>query len=81
MLCVDIFGGNEGAMAIVNNLISSGSKRKHIGVKSPFCKDVCVQERLVYFMYETNDQYADILTKALWHKMFIVHCAGLTNLV
>ena len=80
MLCVDIFGDNEGAMAIVNNP-SSASRSKHIGVKSPFFKELCVQERLVSFMYETKDQYADILTKALWRKTFMVHCAALMNLV
>ena len=64
MLSVNIFGDNEGAMAIVINP-SSASNSKHIGVESPFFKDFCVQERLVYFMYETKDQYADILTKAL----------------
>ena len=80
MLCVDIFGDNEGAMAIVNNP-SSASRNKHIGAKSPFFKDLCVQGRLVSFVYETKDQYADILTKALWRKKFMVHCAGLINLV
>ena len=80
MLCVDIFGDNEGTMAIVNSP-SSASRSKHIGVKSPFFKDLCVQERLVFFIYETKDQYADILTNALWRKKFMVHLAGLMSLV
>ena len=51
MLCVDILGDYESVMAIVNNP-SSASRSKHIGVKSPFFEDLCVQERLVFFMYE-----------------------------
>ena len=79
MLCVDIFGDNEGAMAIVNNP-GNASRSKHIGVKSPFFTDLCVQEQLVFFIYETKDQYADIITNALCRKKFMVHLAGLMSL-
>ena len=66
-------------MAIVNNP-SIASKSKHIGVKFDFFKDLC-RTLACDTCVGRKDQYADILTKALWRLKFMVHRTALMNLV
>ena len=79
-MCVDIFGGNEGAMAIANNP-SSASRSKHIDEKFHFIQGLVRAGEIRILHVETEDQHADILTKALWRKKFMVHRAELMNSV
>ena len=76
----DIFEHNEGAMAIANNP-SSASRSEHIDVKFSFIQELVRAEGIRILHVGTKDKHADILTKALWRKKFIVHRAALMNLV
>ena len=40
-----------------------------------------MQERFGQLNVGTKDQHADIFTKALWRKKFMVHRAALMNMV
>ena len=79
-MCVDIFGDNEGAMEIANN-IGSALRSKHIDVKFHFIQELGRAGEIRILHVQTKDQHADILTKALWRKKFMVHRAALMNLV
>ena len=77
---VDIFGDNEGAMAIANNP-SSASRSKHVDVEFYFIQGLVRAGEIRILHVGTEDQHANILTKALWRKKFMVHRAALMNLV
>jgi hypothetical protein len=79
-MCVNIFGDNEGAMAIANNP-SSASRNKHINAKFHFIQGLVRAGEIRILDVGTKDQHADILTKVLWRKKFMVHRAALMNLV
>ena len=53
MLCVDIFGDNLGAMAIVNNA-SIASRSKHIHVKFHFIQGLVRAGRFISFIQERS---------------------------
>ena len=75
---VDIFGDNEGARAIADNL-NSASRSKHIDVKL-HCKRGSIRTGEVRILHVgTELQHADVLMKALWRKKFVVHRAALMN--
>ena len=65
---VDNFGDNEGAKAIADNP-SRALKSKHIDVRLHFIRGI--------LHVGTEEQYADVLTKALWRNKFLVHRAAL----
>ena len=79
-MCVDIFGDNEGAMAIANNP-SSASRSKYIDVKFHFIRGLVRAGEIRILYVGTEDQHAGILTKAMWRKKFMVHRAALMDLV
>ena len=79
-MCVDIFGDNEGAMAIANNP-SSASRSKHIDVKFHFIQGLVRAGEIRILHVGTEHQHTDIFTKELWRKKFMVHRAGLMNSV
>ena len=79
-MCVDIFGDNEGAMAIANNP-SSASRSKQIDVKFHFIRGLVRAGEIRILHVGTEHQQADILTKALLRKKFMVHRAALINAV
>ena len=76
----DIFGDNWGTMAMANNP-SSASRSKHIDVKFHFIQGLVCAGEIWILHVRTEDQHADILTKVLWRKKFMVHRAALMNLV
>ena len=79
-MCVDIFGDNEGAMAIANNP-SSASRSKRNDIKCHFIQGLVRAGEIRILYVGTKDQHADIFTKALWRsKKFMVHRAALMNL-
>ena len=80
MLCVDIFGDNEGVMAIANSL-SSASSSKHIDVKFHFIEGLVRAGNIRISHVGMKDQHADILMQALWRKEFMMHRAVLINLI
>ena len=75
---VDIFGDNEGAKAIADNP-SSASRSKHIDVKLHFIRGLIRTGEVRILHVGTEEQHADVLTKALWRKKFMVHRAALMN--
>ena len=78
-MCIDIFGDNEGAMAIANNP-SSASRSKHIDVKFHFIQGLVRSGEIRILHVGTESQHADILTKALWRKKFVMHRTALMDL-
>ena len=75
---VDIFGDNEGAKAIADSP-SSTSRSKHFDVKLHFIRELIRTGEVRIFHVGTEEQQADVLTKALWRKKFMVHRAALMN--
>ena len=76
---VDIFGDNEGAKAIADKP-SSASRSKLIDVKLNFIRGLIRTGEVRILHVGTERQYADVLTKAIWRKKFLVHRAALMNL-
>ena len=73
---VDIFGNNEGAKAIADNP-SSASRSKHIDVKLHFIRGLVRTGEVRILHVGTAEQHADVLTKPLWRKKFMLHRAAL----
>ena len=73
---VDMFGDNEGAKAIADNP-NSASRSKHIDVKLPFIRGLIRTEEVRILQVGTEEQHADVLTKAPWRKKFMVHRTAL----
>ena len=71
---VDIFGDNEGAKAIADNP-SSASKSKHTDVKIHFIRGLIRTGEVKILHVGTEEQHADVLTKALWRKKYMVYTA------
>lgn len=78
-MCVDILGDNEGAMAVANNP-SNALRSKHIDVKFQSIQGLAHAGEIRILHVGTEGQHADILTKMLWRKKFMVRCAALMNL-
>ena len=75
---VDIFGNNEGAEAIADNP-SSASRSKHIDVKLHFIRGLTRTGEVRTWHVGTEEQHADVPTKGVWRKKFLVHRATLMN--
>ena len=75
---VDIFGDNEGAKAIADNP-SSASRSKPIDVKLHFIRGLIRMGEVRTLHVGTEEQHADVLTKALWRKKIMGHRAALMN--
>ena len=75
---VDIYGENEGAKVIADNP-SSTSRSKHIDVKLHFIRGLIRTEEVRILHVGTEEQHADVWTKALWRKKILVHRAALMN--
>ena len=80
MLCVDIFGDNEGVVAIANSP-SSASSSKHTDVRFHFIEGLVRAREIRISHVGMKDQHADILMQALWRKKFMMHRAVLINLI
>ena len=78
-MCIDIFGDNEGAMAIANNP-SSASRSKHIDVKFHFIQGLVRSGEIRILHVGTENQHADISTTALWRKKFVMHRTAFMDL-
>ena len=76
---VDVFGDNEGAKAITNNR-SSASRSNHIDVKLHCIRGLVRAGDIRVLRVGTAEQHADVLTKPLWRKKFMLHRAALMNL-
>ena len=76
---VYVFGDNKGAKAIVDNP-SSASRSKHINVNLHFIRGLVRAGEVRVLHMGTKEQHADVLTKPLWRKKFLLHRAALTNI-
>ena len=74
---VDIFGDN--AKAIADNS-SSASTSKHIEVKLNFIRGLIRVGGVRVVHVGSGEQHADVLSKPLWRKRFMLHRASLMNL-
>ena len=77
---MEICGDSEGAKTIVNNP-SSASRSKHIDVKLHFIRGLMCAGKVSIVRVGTEEQNADVLTKPLWRKKFLVHRAALMSLL
>ena len=78
-MIVDAFGDNEGAKSIADNP-SSACRSKHIDVKLHFIPGLLRAGEVRVSHVGTVEQHADMLTKPLWRKKFMLHRAALMNL-
>ena len=76
---VDIFGDNEGVIKSIADNPSSASRSKHIDVKLHFIQGLIRMGEVKILHVGTEEQHADVLTKALWRKTFLVHRTALMN--
>ena len=77
---VDVFGDDsEGSKAIANNP-SSASRCKHIDVKLYFIRGLVRAGKVRVLHVGTAEQHADMLTKLLWRKKFMLHRAAFINI-
>ena len=76
---VDTFGDNESAKAIADNP-SSASTSKHIYVEPHFIQGLVRAGEVRVSHVGTAEQHADVPTKSLWRKKFMLHHAALMNL-
>ena len=76
---ISIMENNQGAIKMANNKHSS-RRTRHIDVKHHIVREA-VEEGLVRIVYvRSEEQHADILTKALDMRIFQLHAKALTNL-
>ena len=75
---ISIMEDNQGAIKMANNKHSS-RRTRHIDVKHHIVRDA-VEEGLVRIVYgRSEEQHADILTKALDMRTFELHAKALMN--
>ena len=81
MVCVDIFGDNVGAMAIMNNP-SIASRSKPINAKFHSIQGLVRSGRFVSFIQERSTNAQIFLRRHdVVSKRFMVHRAALVNLI
>ena len=76
---IQILEDNEGAKAMAENPLSSG-RSKHIDVRWHFIRELVESGEVKIVHVGTEEQHADMLTKALDVKLFKRHRAALMNL-
>ena len=69
---IGVFGDNKGAIDLAENPLSS-SNSKHIDVRYHFLRELVGKEDLCVKYLRTEDQHADILTKAIARESFEKH--------
>ena len=76
---ISIMEDNQGAIKMANNKHSS-RRTRHIGDKLYIVRDA-IEDGLVHIVYvRSEQQHADILTKALDIRTFELHAKALMNL-
>ena len=73
------FGDNEDAKAVAGNP-SSASKSKHIDVKLHIIQGLIRAGEVRVLHLGTTEQHANVLTKPLWRKKFVLYRAALMNI-
>ena len=76
--CVEVFVDNEGAIAVVNNPLSS-ARTKHIDVRFHLIQELVRSKTISVKYVPTKEQHADILTKAPTGNTFRNHRDFLMN--
>jgi hypothetical protein len=66
---IQIYVDNQAVISIANNLISCG-RNKRFKIKLYFLKEVQKEGEVTLLYCRTNDQIADVLTKALSKASF-----------
>ena len=79
MPCFPIFEDNQGAVQLSQNPVSN-SNSKHIDVRHHFLRELVRQGDISVSHVPSEDQHADILTKALAFDVFAIHRRFLMNL-
>ncbi|KAI3810826.1 hypothetical protein L1987_20448 [Smallanthus sonchifolius] len=71
---------NKSAISITNNLVQH-SKTKHIDIRYHFIRDQAEKKRIILTKVHTNEQYADLFTKAFVEARFkyLVEYIGMIN--
>ncbi|CAB1107819.1 unnamed protein product [Ectocarpus sp. CCAP 1310/34] len=69
---IDVLEDNEGAIALAENPLSS-SRSKHIDVRHHFLRNLTEEGVIEVTHVPSEEQHADILTKALPRDLFEVH--------
>ena len=69
---INVLEGNEGAIALAENPLSSG-RSKHIDVRHHFLANLTEEGMIEVTHVPSEKQHTDILTKALPKYLFEVH--------
>jgi hypothetical protein len=69
---IKIYYDNKAAIAIANNLVQH-DQTKHVEVDRHFIKQKLDEKIVIFSFIRSEDQLADILTKAVSSKVF--HCS------
>ena len=77
--CIKVFVGNDGAISLANNPLSS-ARTKHIDMRFHFIRELTGSKTISVEYVPTKEQRADILTKALTCTIFKEHRDFLMNL-
>ena len=70
--CLRVLEDNQGAIALAENPLSS-SNSKHNDVRHHFIRDLVEKKEGCIEHVDSEEQHADILTKALPRAIFVVH--------
>ena len=76
---IKVFVGNDGAISLANNPLSS-ARTKHIDVRFHFFRELTRSKTISVEYVPTKEKRADILTKALTGAIFKEHRDFLMNL-
>ena len=77
--CFEAVAGNEGAIALANNLLNS-ARAKNVDVGFRFIRELVRSKTTSVIYVPTKAQFADLLTKALTGAKFRAHRGFLVNL-
>lgn len=77
--CIPMYEDNEGAIQIAKHPIAN-SNSKHIDVRHHFLRELVEEKELEIIHVESKYQHADILTKVLPEKDFVLHRNYVMNL-
>ena len=68
---VVIYADNQAAIAIASNASSNHRYTKHIDIKYKYCKEIVRKGEISVIYLSTDENLADIFTKALAKKKFV----------
>ena len=76
---VRVYEDNQGAIHLADNPMSS-ARTKHIDIRHHFARSLVSEGEIEVIHVASEEQHADVMTKALGEEEFIYHRATLMNI-